>query len=66
MANNLSVKIGANTADLEKNINKAKQTLQEYRAAAKQAKSAIEANVSATSKQVNAYDNVIKIRHFVM
>lgn len=60
MANNLSVKIGANTADLEKNINKAKQTLQEYRAAAKQAKSAIEANVSATSKQVNAYDNVIK------
>lgn len=60
MANNLSVKIGANTADLEKNINKAKQTLQEYRAAAKQAKNAIEANVSATSKQVNAYDNVIK------
>lgn len=60
MANNLSVTIGANTADLEKNINKAKQTLQEYRAAAKQAKNAIEANVGVTTKQVNAYDNVIK------
>lgn len=59
MANNLSVTIGANTADLEKNINKAKQTLQEYRAAAKQAKNAIDANVGATTKQVNAYDNVI-------
>lgn len=60
MANNLSVTIGANTADLEKNINKAKQTLQEYRAAAKQAKNAIDANVGATTKQVNAYDNVVK------
>ena len=60
MANNLSVTIGANTADLEKNINKAKQTLQEYRAAAKQAKNAIEANVGATTKQINAYDNVVK------
>ena len=60
MANNLSVTIGANTADLEKNINKAKQTLQEYRAAAKQAKNDIEANVGATTKQINAYDNVIK------
>lgn len=60
MANNLSVTIGANTADLEKNINKAKQTLQEYRAAAKQAKNAIESNVGATTKQVNAYDNVVK------
>lgn len=59
MANNLSVTIGANTADLEKNINKAKQTLQEYRAAAKQAKNAIESNVGATTKQVNAYDNVV-------
>lgn len=60
MANNLSVTIGANTVDLEKNINKAKQTLQEYRAAAKQAKNAIEANVGATTKQINAYDNVVK------
>lgn len=60
MANNLSVTIGANTADLEKNINKAKQTLQEYRAAAKQAKDAIDANVGATTKQINAYDNVVK------
>lgn len=60
MANNLSVTIGANTADLEKNINKAKQTLQEYRAAAKQAKNAIDANVGATTKQINAYDNVVK------
>ena len=60
MANNLSVTIGANTADLEKNINKAKNTLQEYRAAAKQAKNDIEANVGATTKQINAYDNVIK------
>ena len=60
MANNLSVTIGANTADLEKNINKAKHTLQEYRAEAKQAKNAIEANVGATTKQINAYDNVVK------
>ena len=60
MANNLSVTIGANTADLEKNINKAKHTLQEYRAAAKQAKNAIDANVGATTKQINAYDNVVK------
>lgn len=60
MANNLSVKIGANTADLEKNINKAKQTLEKYSNAAKQAKTQIEQNVSVSNQQVNAYQRVVK------
>ena len=60
MANNLSVKIGANTADLEKNIEKAKKTLEQYSRTAKQAKSQIEQNVSVSNQQVNAYQRVVK------
>lgn len=60
MANNLSVKIGANTADLEKNIERAKKTLEQYSRSAKQAKNAIEANVSVSNQQVNAYQRVVK------
>lgn len=60
MANNLSVKIGANTADLEKNIERAKKTLEQYSRTAKRAKSEIENNVSVSNQQVNAYQRVVK------
>ena len=60
MANNLSVKIGANTADLEKSINRAKKTLEQYSRTAKKAKSEIENNVSVSNQQVNAYQRVVK------
>lgn len=60
MANNLSVKIGANTADLEKNIERAKKTLEQYSRTAKQAKTQIEQNVSVSNQQVNAYQRVVK------
>lgn len=60
MANNLSVKIGANTADLEKNIERAKKTLEQYSRSAKEAKSEIEQNVSVSNQQVNAYQRVVK------
>lgn len=60
MANNLSVKIGANTADLEKSIERAKRTLEQYSRTAKQAKSEIENNVSVSNQQVNAYQRVVK------
>ena len=59
MANNLSVKIGANTADLEKNIERAKKTLEQYSRSAKQAKTQIEQNVSVSNQQVNAYQRVV-------
>lgn len=60
MANNLSVKIGANTADLEKSIDRAKKTLEQYSRTAKRAKSEIENNVSVSNQQVNAYQRVVK------
>lgn len=60
MANNLSVKIGANTADLERSIERAKKTLEQYTRTAKQAKSEIENNVSVSNQQVNAYNRVVK------
>lgn len=59
MANNLSVKIGANTADLEKSIDRAKKTLEQYSRTAKRAKSEIENNVSVSNQQVNAYQRVV-------
>lgn len=59
MANNLSVKIGANTADLERSIERAKRTLEQYSSTAKRAKSEIENNVSVSNQQVNAYQRVV-------